>query len=56
MLALDLYKHLSTLELAHQYTNEWRKKSMLSEVNTIGELKSHVQMFKLITFSSYSEW
>ena len=32
MFALDLYKRLSTLELTHQYTNEWRKKSLLSEV------------------------
>ena len=33
MFALDLYMRLSTLELTHQYTNEWRKKSLLSEVN-----------------------
>ena len=33
MFVLELYEHLSTLELNNQYTNEWRKQSLLSEVD-----------------------
>ena len=55
MFVLELYEHLYTLELNNQYTNEWCR-VFCQKLDTIGELKSHVQISRFIMFASFSEW